>query len=241
MIIDLKKYATEVGYWFGGFEALVDQAGKAQLASLLSDLGSGQARKNFRWATPNPIRTVETRRYDRILGDMAPLYLRWSFEMRFAQLDKARRKDPQLWSIKHGTTRIEVLEGEDGAREAEQRVALVFHFDLKSDGQLGPYSHFQVSDRFLEASGRLKMSVPRLPSAVILPTDCFDLVLSEFFPEAWRKQQSNLHGLNAIQEAQKRRASSLQSEIQARWNKEGARSSPVLWLQNCSLPDLRLA
>lgn len=234
MKINLHEYAKELEYWIKAFEPLVDRASVSPLRDTLEELQASRDKTNdFRWTASRPIKFAIATEYDRAEGEATPVYITWMFGCRFSKDPKDKAKRP-LWTLGELRTQIEVHRAEDDA------TILRFHHDLKNEGQLGPHAHLQISERFLEEKAGMRLAVPRFPAAALLPTDCLDLALSEFFPHRWPKSQSEAIGIGTLRDGQLNRATAFAGELHRQW-KISTKKTPFAVLQNCFMPDIQLA
>ncbi|MDJ0449261.1 hypothetical protein [Methylocystis sp. JR02] len=233
MIIDLREYSKEVVGYTRTAKSLVERASQSALEKVALDLETGQdTQDHFYWNTPKAIRTIETRDYDRAGQSAPPVYVEWGFRAEFTRQPAPRRN--AKWRIDELTTQFKVWAARDTTRPA-----LVFHIDRKSPGQFGPDFHMQVSEDYTASAGPLHLAVPRFPTHCLLPTDCLDLVLSEFFQQKWLKEQSE-GPINLMRSAQLTRAKLYSEAIAGMWQAK-PRSTPISALQNFPLPSLNLS
>lgn len=234
MKINIQDYAKELEYWIKAFDPFVDRTSIGTLRETRERLLSGFDRKvKFAWATARPIKLEVARAYDRAEGEVDPLQVRWRFMATFAP-DPADKSKRPLWDVLRMNTEVELY------RPDPEYLVMRYHHDLKGSGQLGPHTHLQISEDFLDDAVGMRLAVPRFPAAALLPTDCLDLVLSEFFPHRWPKVQSEATSLGLMRQGQIDRVTRLAEELQRDWRKNPKRT-PVSLLQNCYFPDLRLA
>jgi hypothetical protein len=234
MKISLQEYAKELEYWIKAFEPFVDRTSIGTLRDTRERLLSGFERKaKFEWATARPIKLDLATAYDRAQGEVEPVQVRWRFMAAFAPDLKDKSKRP-LWDVLGMNTEVEIY------RPDPECLVMRYHHDLKGKDQLGPHTHLQISERFLDDAVGMRLAVPRFPAVALLPTDCLDLVLAEFFPHKWPKAQSEATNLGLMRQGQIERATRLAEELQRNWRKNLKRT-PVSLLQNCYFPDLRLA
>jgi len=234
MIIDMRNYGLELGYWVKAFKPFVDYSSQNALMKIQQDFEDGcDNHPKFRWETKKPIRSIMADAYDSPGKHVDRVCFTWAFHADFTKGDKPK-KNP-LWSVSEMVTQVEVF-----ALDPEERKVLHFHQDLKHKAQLGPHVHMQISEDFLNAGNGIKLGVPRFPGAAILPTDCLDLVLSEFFPEKWPMEQVGLQGIGTLRQAQRSRFERLAAALHQEWLALPART-PVARTQNCFMPTIQLA
>jgi hypothetical protein len=234
MKINMHEYAKELEYWIKAFESFVDRASIGALRQTHERLLAGIDRKaSFGWLSSRPIKLVMATEYDRARGEVEHVSISWRFKARFSPDPKDRTKRP-LWDVHALNTEVEIY-GSDA-----ETLLLRFHHDLKDTDQLGPHAHLQISEKFLEARVGMRLAVPRFPAIAILPTDCLDMLLSEFFPHKWPKAQSEAISLGLLRNGQIQRAMRFAEALARDW-RENPKRTPVSLLQNCHFPDLRLA
>lgn len=232
MKIDLKAYGKELEFWLEAFKPFVDHGSQPALPRLKQQLEDGRdiARPTFPWKLDKPIVTKAADRYDGTGKTPHRVRIGWQFAATFE-----RGNDPKnraLWMVKEMATHIHVSLSGSGEE------ILHFHFDLKNKGQLGPHAHMQLSEHFLKNKNRVPVAVPRFPSTAVLPTDCLDLVLAEFFPFEWPRSQSDSRGLNTLQTGQQKRIMEMSQAIAKGWPK--SRMTPISAIQDCFMPDLQI-
>jgi hypothetical protein len=244
MNINLRKYVTEVRYWLGAFDQFIEHASKPALARLLRDLEQGLDNDidPLPWKAPKAIISKPATKYDGAQKNAERVYLTWQFHAEFQK--RKKEKGPQLWDVRNMVTHIKVVTTTEQTKAREnkctEREAIHFHYDLKEQNQLGPHSHMQISELFLQREKKVNLAVPRFPTAALLPTDCFDLVLSEFFPHEWPKAQADLTGLTTLQNGQRKRIQSLADKLLKQWD-DSPKMTPIAKTQNCYMPDVQLA
>lgn len=233
MIIDLHKYGTELRFWAQAFEPFVDPSSRSALRRIFADLENGRENLDrFPWKLPKPIMSRVTSAYDGTEKAAHPVYVTWQFHSEFKRIPPAKQR---LWDVLEMVTHIKVMSAENDGAEI-----IHFHYDMKSEKQLGPHTHLQISEMFLEEKQKVALAVPRFPSAVLLPTDCLDLVLAEFFPNEWPKEQANSAGISALRAGQLRRAESLIKALCNQWD-SNPKMTPFAKTQNCFMPSVQLA
>jgi hypothetical protein len=234
MKIDLRTYAKELTYWIDAFRPFVDNASRSALARLQEQLENGRdnLRTSFEWKLAAPIRTKIADRYDGPDKTPHKIKIGWQFECKFNRL--ADSKKSYVWTVSDMVTHIRIYSASDDAE------ILHFHYDLKNNNQLGPHVHMQFSEHYMKSKGRIPIAVPRFPSATMLPTDCLDLVLSEFFPYEWPQAQSGSQGLTTLQAGQRNRLVSMSQALLVQW-KASPRKTPIAATQNCVMQDLQIA
>ncbi len=175
--------------------------------------------------------TVEADSYDG--PDRTPHKVRigWQFHATFRNDDRTKRGS--LWTVKAMATHIHVYSA------ADDQEILHFHLDMKNKGQLGPHVHMQLSEQYQKDKGRIPIAVPRFPATAVLPTDCLDFALCEFFPFAWPKSQSDSRGLRTLQNKQRARLLSMAQEASKSW--EESRMTPIAAIQECYAPEMQIA
>ena len=234
MLINLREYATELEYWLDAFGPFIASESLPALRNLQRELEDGRDnyRPRFDWKLPHPILTNVADRYDG--PDRSPhgIRLGWQFTSSFSATADSRRR--HIWSVDSMVTHIKVYSAEDNSE------ILHFHVDLKNRDQLGPHVHMQLSEHYLKDKGRIPLAIPRFPSAALLPTDCFDLVLCEVFPFSWPRSQSGSRGLATLRQGQQCRFVAMSQALVQEWRKS-PRKTPIAALQNCGFPDILLA
>jgi hypothetical protein len=184
MRINLREYATELRHWVEAFEQFVDPGSKRPLSRLLEELENGRdnVRPAFGWKLAAPIRSVVADRYDGHGRTPNKVIVSWQFESEFETGPDFKKKS--IWIVKKMVTQIRIHSVPD------DNVILQFHYDMKNRSQLGPHVHMQLSEHYQKEQDRIPIAVPRFPAMTMLPTDCFDLVLSEFRGLAFRVKSS---------------------------------------------------
>lgn len=235
MIIDLKAYGTELAFWIDAFAPYVDRASATALKQILSDLQRGQDETDvFPWNTPKPIKTRVANSYDGQDKAAMPVFVTWSFNARFSKI-AGLGKRPQLWNIDRLETHIKIIVATD-----DQPEALHFHNDLKNHGQLGPHTHLQIAESFLQQKKQINLAVPRFPTATVLPTDCLDLVLSEFFPHEWPQSQADARGIDQLRTRQRKRIVDFATQLEKHWEHQ-KKTTPVAVTQDAYLANFQIA
>lgn len=233
MIVDLRSYEAELRHWITAFEDYVELASNPALKRVLRDLETGRVeRDSFRWHTTKPIKSKVANRYDGVAKDAHEVVLSWEFTCSFTKRKPIAKKEI-LWDVSELSTQTKVLDA------ASDETILHFHQDLKNKDQFGPHCHLQIAERYIEDVKGVRLATPRFPAAAILPTDCFDLVLSEFFPHEWPESQSRMTGIATVRERQLKRAADYITALHGEVRKRTLRT-PFAVLQNCHMPDLRL-
>ncbi|MEF3130114.1 hypothetical protein OS035_01380 [Rhizobium sp. 268] len=235
MKIDLRNYATELNHWIAAFSPLIETASHPALSRMKDDLDQGRfnkGRDSFPWLLGKPIWTKPAEHYDGLDKKTHKVKIGWKFYSIFAVDQKAKKTG--LWSVERMETHIYVY-----SVETDEEI-IHFHFDLKNKDQLGPHVHMQLSENYLINSKRIPIAVPRFPFSTVLPTDCLDLVLSEFFPETWPKRQSEAEGVNVIRSRQRKRLTEISEALLKKWD-ASIKQTPVCVTQNYYFPDLQLA
>jgi hypothetical protein len=234
MKINLHEYVRELEYWIKAFEPYVDRASIGHLRDTHESMSSKMNKKaEFEWATSRPITLAISTEYDRAEGQMEPVHVSWRFRACFSPDPEDKSKRP-LWDVLRLNTELEVH------RQNPEMLLFRFHHDMKDKDQLGPHAHLQVSESFLEEKVGMRLAVPRFPAVALLPTDCLDMVLSEFFPRKWPKEQSGAFNFDTLRRGQIDRAERFAEALRRDWGNRRKRT-PVASLQNCYFPDLRLA
>lgn len=233
MIIDLRAYGGEVSAYVAAAKDFVERATWTHLQSMQTDLELGRdSSDDFPWSSKKPIRTRVADRYDRAAGKRDPVFVELSFDARFRRLIPKKKSDFEVLKM---VTHIKVFSSSDAGRPA-----LHIHVDKKNLGQLGPDMHVQVSEAFTRQASNFALGVPRLPTGFLLPTDCLDFVLSEFFPAEWAKAQTSVHQIDTLRNAQLGRARGVAEQLEIIWKNKRGRT-PVSVMQNCDYVGLRLA
>ncbi|WP_129418229.1 hypothetical protein [Rhizobium leguminosarum] len=234
MRINLRKYATELSYWIDALKPFIGKESHRALSALKDQLENGRdnLRPAFDWKLDRPIVTKEAERYDGPDKTPHKVKVGWQFESTFES--DGQSKKTSLWNIKKMVTHIRIYNADDDSE------ILHFHHDLKNREQLGPHVHMQFSEHYLKNKGRIPIAVPRFPITAILPTDCFDLVLAEFFPFEWPKSQAGSHGLVTLRSNQRTRLIAITEALQKQWE-ASPKLTPVSATQNCYMPDLQIA
>lgn len=234
MKINLREYSTELGYWIDAFSPFIDTPSLPALRNLQIELEDGRdnLRPRFDWKLPVPIVTKVADQYDGPGRSPHKVKVGWQFTSTFSATDDSKKK--HIWLVESMVTHIRVYSQHDNAE------ILHFHLDLKESNQLGPHVHMQFSEHFLKNKGRIPIALPRFPSAALLPTDCLDFVLCEFFPFEWPKSQSSSRGLMALRQGQQNRFVAMSQALMHQWQ-ASSRKTPIAATQNCKLLDLQIA
>jgi hypothetical protein len=231
--IDLNEYGRELGYWIEGFKPFVDQASHAALDRLKRELEDSRdnRRSAFDWKLAKPVMTIATDRYDGKNKTPHKVRIGWQFESRISLTDNSRRSP--VWTIDRLSTHVRVYSTTD------DQIILHYHHDLREKSQLGPQSHMQFSERFRKDKGLIPIAVPRFPSLAVLPTDCLDLALCEFFPFKWPQEQAGVTGLTVLQNRQRNRLLEMAKVVVDAWDKKA--KTPLAVIQDLYKPDLKIA
>lgn len=234
MIINLRAYSGEVAAYVAAAKGFIDRTTWSRLQAIQADLEFGKDNSDeFPWFTKNPIQTNVATRYDRLGTTKAPVVVTMSFDARFRRT-KPKSLDFEVLGM---VTHIKVF-----STANPQTPALHVHIDKKNSGQLGPGMHMQVSEAFTKQASAFALAVPRLPTGFLLPTDCLDFVLAEFFPDDWAKAQVGVHQIESLRNAQLERARQLGAQLEALWKgKRGRTPLSVVQGLDCSYSGLRLA
>lgn len=202
---------------------------------MVADLETGRDNTtSFIWETKvdEPIETQVATRYDSLTRTPDPVVISMGFIAKFTRLGGKKSVD---WSVDRLETHI-TIRGE-GKRDP----ALWFHIDKKNVGQLGPATHLQISEDCCDFLGDLKLGVPRFPFGFVLPTDCLDFILAEFFPADWGKHLAGSHAFGTLRESQLARLHVFASAVREDLNKR-KKQTPVGVLQDCIFAEtIRLA
>ncbi|GAB1582895.1 hypothetical protein PPNSA23_28380 [Phyllobacterium phragmitis] len=230
----MRNYGNELAHWIRAFEPFVEHAFKPALPRLQAVLERGQdaSPEKFEWDLKEPIATIVADSYDKRGGKSHKVRLYWQFESIFRRGAETRRKN--IWTVAKMVTQIQVRDATTDDR------LLHFHVDMKNLGQLGPHIHLQLSEEYMADKVGSPIAVPRFPFATVLPTDCLDFVLSEFFPTKWPKSQSEAHGLKILQTAQRKRLTNMAEAIAGLWEKP-SKQTPVSITQDYHMPDFEIA
>jgi len=224
ILIPLKQYRSEAEVLLLGAQEYIRHASKYRYKKILDDLGTLCESNNetVSWKAWN-IDLETAKCYDRASGQSPPVRVRFGFDLAF------QLHDPKagLWALEKAVTQIQVY-----IEDSDKPAVSHFHVDLKNPEQLGPLVHVQFSEELSKRLG-LAMGVPRIPFPIVLPTDCLDFVLSEFFPREWGKQQAGIHAISRVRKGQRRRIEALLgAAIEAC---SGGGRTPVAALQNWKL------
>lgn len=233
MKIDLREYGVELGYWIEAFGPFVDRPGAAALGRLKQELETARddRHERFPWKLAKPIVTVDTDRYDGATKTPHKVRIGWQFHATIRLTEKSKRNP--LWEIEEMATHIYVRSSEN-----DQEI-MHFHHDLKNRGQLGPQTHMQLSEQYQKDAGRIPIAVPRFPSLPVLPTDCLDFALCEFFPFIWPEEQAKARGIAVLQNRQRTRLLAMAKLVADSW--KDSRKTPIAVIQECYSPELRIA
>ena len=234
MKIDLGQYGQELEHWLRAIEPFTEIASVPALRRVREDLLDGAANRpaELPWKLTKPILCKPARQYDGVDKSPHAVQVQWQFEARFTAPTRVGKR--WIWTVSEMVTQTKVCLLETGDE------LLHFHHDLKNKDQLGPHVHMQVSEHWLKENKPVPIAVPRFPAAVVLPTDCLDLILSEFFPHEWPKSQADAVGIGTLIDAQKRRMMAMSAAVAKSWDAK-PRKTPIAAVQNCYLPDLQLA
>ncbi|MBY5839828.1 hypothetical protein J3P71_06430 [Rhizobium leguminosarum] len=235
MKINLQNYRQEFDHWIKAFDPFVDHASKSALPQLHSRLEDGidNKRESFTWELKKPVTTIVAESYDKKEESGShPIRIDWQFKSVFERCEDTKKK--KIWSVKEMCTHFSINDASGGDE------IMHFHVDLKNDKQLGPHVHFQFSEEYMEKNVGVRLAVPRFPLATVLPTDCMDFVLSEFFPHRWPQSQSGAHGLKNLREAQRKRLENMAMAVATLWVKNPNRT-PVSITQDYHIPDFVVA
>jgi len=230
--IDLAAYAQELEAFAALAEDFVDRSSTLRLSDVVRQLqtGVGLGTRRWSWETRANIVFRPSTAYDGPGRVHAETWLELGFKLDFTRPASVRRQ-VTVWEVESAATHV---------RLHKQGGDMSFHFDCKNDQQWGPQLHFQVS----EAMGNLP--IPRIASAIFLPSDCADLALAELHHEEWRRLQAagtSARHVSVIRDAQEYRTMSYLRNIDAFW--KGSRASTrVSMLQDytassITLPDQR--
>jgi hypothetical protein len=230
--IDLAAYAQELEAFAALAEDFVDKGSTLRLTDVVRELRTGVDLGNRRWswATRTNIVFRPSTAYDgpgRVHGET---WLELGFRFDFTRPANVRRQ-VTVWQIESASTHIRIHK-EDGESS--------FHFDCKNAQQWGPQLHFQV------AEDQVNLPIPRLVSAIFLPSDCADLALAELHHEEWRRLQAagaSARHVSVIRDAQENRTMTYLRNIEALW-KGSVASTRICMLQDytasfVTLPDHR--
>lgn len=233
MKINLREYAAELAFWLEAFKPFVSRESNPALIRLQEQIENGRdnLRPSFPWKLDASIKTLTADRYDGKDRTPHKVWIGWQFESEFESGPESRKQF--IWTVKKMVTQIRIHSADDDSLISH------FHFDMKNEGQLGPHVHMQVSEDFQKQKGRIPMAVPRFPAAPLLPTDCMDLVLSEFFPFEWPASQLKSHGRNALRTRQRDRLVRMSQAVANSW--EESLNTPIVASQGWYVPDLRIA
>lgn len=233
MKIDLREYGTELGFWLEAFKPFVVKESITTLIKLHEQLENGRdnVRPSFPWKLASPIRTIVADRYDGKDRTPHKVWIGWQFHSVFKRVEEAKRRT--IWFVQDMVTQVRVHSADDDS------VISHFHFDMKNENQLGPHVHLQISEDYQKEKGRIPIAVPRFPIAPLLPTDCLDLVLNEFFPFQWPQSQLKSQGRTTLRNRQRERLARMSQVIAKRW--DDSLNTPIVASQSWYAPDLRLA
>ena len=233
MIINLHSYAEELDVFTHALEPFLDGPSHARYNNLVERLKQCRDNtkcENFAWSTQESLTTIRAECYDGRGRRSEPVTISVGIDGHFTRDTAAA----ELWSIDRLITHLSVIRPDD------DQPSLQFHIDQKNEGQLGPPIHMQVSERFLGDFHGHRLAVPRFPIVTLLPTDCFDFLLSEFFPHHWSASQAGLWRITFLRQQQKRRICSVARELHAAWRKTPKRTF-ISFVQDSSLAGLQLA
>ncbi|MDB5690974.1 MAG: hypothetical protein JWO81_37 [Alphaproteobacteria bacterium] len=212
----------------------VAPASLPRLDRMLADLETGRDDTTaFTWETKRgePIETRVATEYDSMTGTRDPVIVSMGF---FAKFTKRSEKKSPDWDVDRMETHIKIQ------AENKNDPALWFHVDKKNTGQLGPATHLQIDEECCEFLGDIKLSVPRFPFGFVLPTDCLDFIMAEFFPMEWGQRLAGIHAFGALRESQLARLHLFAGSILADMNNR-KKQTPVGILQDCDFVEgLRL-
>lgn len=234
MIIDLRKFRSEFEFYIkAAADQFLEKESAARLRSALEKLTHALDSKaaEFAWETAAPIRSKVATRYDGLDKRSDPVRVALCFHSR---MTKVAQKGFD-WRVNRMVTHLQIFHESDS-----EKPILHFHIDKKDPKQLGPDVHLQVSEKYVEDARGFSLAVPRIPFGFVLPTECLDFALAEFFGAEWIKAQDSAHSIAAIRNEQVARAERLVDEVQKNW-KKFPKQTPVSLLQNYHFPDLRLA
>ena len=232
MLINLDRYCQELDAYVPGFLPFLERRSQGTLQDLVEDLKQSRDHPKcmgFAWSTRNPLHSILADRYDRQSGTSLPVRIQISF---MASFSRRTRRD-RVWRLIRVETQIEVV------RPCGPHSLLRFHIDKKNPGQLGPFAHMQFSEDFLQEVIGYGLAVPRFPVCILLPTDCIDFVLSEFFPHRWPQEQTGLFRIRLLRDRQLDRVN--QVGIQLRRILDKPNRTPVSLLQDSAFDDFQLA
>jgi hypothetical protein len=230
MIINLKDYANEAQFILQAAKPFIIAQSINVLDEIKSDLETGRGGgKAFTWETKRPMKFKEARDYDRRKGTVIPITVEISFCSQFSPISRKGND----WKIDRLETHLKLF------RDGNDEPVLHLHIDKKNKDQRGPHLHMQISEECTQRLG-MRIGVPRFPFGFLLPTDCLDFALAEFFQDEWGQTQTGAQGIRLIRDAQKARARNASIKLQAEWDKI-TNKTPVSILQDCYLgDDLRL-
>lgn len=233
MKIDLAKYLKEVRSVEKAAEQFVTKDAVNRLHAMADSLETGATNRpeTFTWRTEEgkPIVTIAADAYDSLEKKQSePVVLHFDFCGTFRR--GATKKDP--WHVVSMVSHIKIFKS--GTTEPE---LLHFHVDKRNEKQLGPGLHLQIAEKYVAAKGGVKLAVPRIPFGYVLPTDCLDFALAEFFPVAWGKAQLEAHDITSVRDGQLARSRAFGEALVAKFKNFGEKRSPVSVLQNWPIPE----
>ena len=232
MLIDLMKFADELDAFGPALDPFLEPLSHRRFLELVEQLKASRDNPRipaFSWSTPAWLTTISADGYNGGRRPAQSAQVQVGIDARFSRLPDARR----IWNIERLITQVSI------ARVDQQRPSLSFHIDMKNPNQLGPGVHMQVSDTFLHTAVGHRLSVPRFPITLVLPTDCIDFVLTEFFPNRWNEHLSGMWRIGLLRRHQEKRLRDLVMELWGQW--QGSPNSTLIgMIQNSSLDGLRL-
>ena len=225
ILLELNQYRKELAIFLDGAEEFVRRRSLSRFKKMLDDLDHtiDSGNPSTYWRARN-IDLVVAKRYDRREGKSAPVRVRFGFDIALASHQVKRG----YWHLSKCVSHIHVFREDDDAGEH----VTAFHIDLKNPEQLGPEVHIQFAETCSQRLG-LAMGVPRIPFPAVLPTDCLDFALSEFFPHRWGVTQSGMHALSTVRRAQKARIEALWASVQRSCGRR-TRLTPIAAMQDWS-------
>jgi hypothetical protein len=231
MIINLRAYVKEVEAVAKAAERFVARESYSNLMSAPENLkiGIDSGANTFKWITKGPIKFINATKYDSKTHACEPVVVSIGFVGSFRLLDKKKHK----WNIDGLVTQIKIFKKPEEGQNQEGLPIMHMHIDKKNNDQRGPHIHIQVSEDCTKQLG-MKLAVPRIPFNFVLPTDCIDFVLAEFFPDEWHKAQTEAHSFNLIRNNQLVRAEQMLNHVGELWKKNQKRT-PVTLIQDYDL------
>jgi hypothetical protein len=201
--IDLKKYLEEVDAMEKLVEPFVETASIERLSKIQTDLRTAlkSRRSGFSWRTDKPIRIRPSTAFDSPTKKQAPTHIKFMFKSEFHIRGLGRTAKWEICSI---SSQIALCE------DTEDKI--IFHIDMKNEGQLGPVFHFQVHEDFAG-----KLAIPRVPFGFILPTDCLDFALAELHPNEWSLAQFGAWSITKVITGQLGRVTLLAADLLKFW------------------------